>query len=282
LYLQKTTTTQIWAQRECEKKGVPVKEEVPAEYKQHWKVFSEELAQRFPPERKEDLQIELLPNAPTSINCKVYPLLQKETEILKAFLEEEKKKGYIVKGGSEYTALVFFVGKKDSEELRPVMDYREINKWTRKDNNPLPNIKTALENLCEGELFSKFDVRWGYKNLRIREEDRYKAVFKTIFGTYIPKVTYFGLTNAPLAFQRIMRRDLEPLLQKYPRNVDNYLDDIWIVTKGDQEGKQLHRQLTHKLLELLEAKSYFLKLSKCQFEQKEMDLLGWRVGNGEI
>jgi len=141
LYLRKTTTAQIWAQQEREKKGIPVKEEVPTEYKQHWKVFSEELAQRFPPKRKEDLRIELLLNVPTSINCKVYPLSRKETEILKVFLEEEKKKGYIVEGGSEYTAPVFLVGKKDLEELRPVMDYREINKWTRKDNKPLPNYR---------------------------------------------------------------------------------------------------------------------------------------------
>ena len=282
LYIRKTTTAQIWARREREKKGESDEEGIPAEYKRHWKVFDEKLAQRFPPKREEDLRIELLPEAPTSIDCKVYPLSRKETDVLRTFIEEEKNKGYIAEGSSEYTAPVFFVGKKDSDELRPVMDYREINKWTRRDNNPLPNIKTALENLRGGELFSKFDVRWGYKNLQIREEDRHKAAFKTVFGTYIPKVTYFGLTNAPPAFQRTMHRDLEPLLQKYPRNLDNYLDDIWIVTKKDQEGKRLHQQITHQLLDLLEDKSYFLKRSKCQFEREEMDLLGWRVGNGEI
>ena len=81
------------------------------------------------------------------------------------------------------------------------MDYREINKWTIQDNNPLPNINTALENLKGGQLFSKFDLRWGYKNIRIKPEDRNKAAFKTTFGVYIPNVTYFGLTNAPPAFQ---------------------------------------------------------------------------------
>jgi hypothetical protein len=160
LYLRKTTTAQIWAQREREKnKGKESGEGIPFEYTRHWRVFDEELAQRFPPKREEDLQIEFLPNAPTSINCKVYPLSRKEMDILRTFLDEERKKGYITEGSSTYTVPVFFVGKKDSDELRPVMDYRELNKWTRRDNNPLPNIKTILENLRGGELFSKFDIR---------------------------------------------------------------------------------------------------------------------------
>ena len=162
------------------------------------------------------------------------------------------------------------------------MDYQEINRWTKRDNNPLPNIRTALENLQGGELFSKFDLRWGYKNLRIKEEDQPKVAFKTIFGTYIPRVTYFGLTNAPPTFQRVIHQDLRPILQKYPWNVGNYLDDIWVMTGQDQKGRELHKKIVHELLELLEEKSYYLKLSKTQFEVESMDLLGWRVGNGEI
>ena len=88
------------------------------------------------------------------------------------------------------------------------MDYRELNKWTKRDNNLLPNIKIILENLRGGELFSKFDLRWGYKNLQIKLEDWEKAPFKTVFGTFIPNVMYFGLTNAPLMFQRVVHLDL--------------------------------------------------------------------------
>jgi hypothetical protein len=285
IYLKKTTTAQVWAHRARERKGKQTTKEapkIPQEYQRHWKVFNEELAQRFPPQREEDMKIELLPNAPASINCKVYPLNPKEEEILRKFLAEEQEKGYIKMGSSPYTSPVFFVGKKDSDELRPVMDYRKLNEWTKKDNNTLPNIKTALENLQGGQIYSKFDIRWGYKNLRIRPEDRYKAAFKTTQGTYIPNVTYFGLTNAPPTFQRIMSRDLEPILQKYPKSFGNYLDDSWIVTKKDPEGRKLHRQITHELLDLLEKKSYFLKLSKCQFEVEDMELLGWRICNGEV
>ena len=104
------------------------------------------------------MTITLLPNAPLSINCKVYLLNRKEMDTLRKFLTEEEEKGYIMTGSSPYTAPVFFVGKKDSKELRLVMDYQEQNKWMLRDNNPLPNIRTALENLRGGELFSKFDL----------------------------------------------------------------------------------------------------------------------------
>jgi hypothetical protein len=83
----------------------------------------------------------------------------------------------------------------------------------------------ALKNLKDGQLFSKFDIRWGYKNLRIKEGDQFKATFKTVFGTYVPEVTYFRLSNTPLTFQRVIHGDLKPLLQKYPKIFRNYLDD---------------------------------------------------------
>ena len=129
-----------------------------SQYGKFTQVFDEMLAEHFPPKRQEDLTIELLPNVPISINCKIYPLMRKETESLKKFLEEETYKGYIWMGSSPYTALLFFVGKKDSNELCPVMDYWQLNKWTKQDHNPLPNMRTVLENLQNRKLFSKFDI----------------------------------------------------------------------------------------------------------------------------
>jgi hypothetical protein len=158
------------------------------------------------------MAIILLPEAPTSINCKIYPLNQKKTSILKEFLEEEEQKGYITPGSSLYTAPIFFIEKKDSKELQPVINYWELNKWMQWDNNSLPNIKIILENLHKGELFSKFNLWWGYKNLQIKPKDQMKAAFKIVFGTFIPNVTYFGLTNATPTFQRVVHLDLHPLL----------------------------------------------------------------------
>jgi hypothetical protein len=64
------------------------------------------------------------------------------------------------------------------------MDYQQLNKHTVRDNNPLPNIQSALERLHGKLLFSKFDICWGYNNIHIAEEDQHKAAFKTLQGTY--------------------------------------------------------------------------------------------------
>ena len=75
------------------------------------------------------MNIEFKPGALAVINCKVYPLNKKETDILREFLNKEERKGYIKAGSSQYTSPVFFVGKKDSQELQPVMDYCVKVQW---------------------------------------------------------------------------------------------------------------------------------------------------------
>jgi RNase H-like domain found in reverse transcriptase len=80
----------------------------------------------------------------------------------------------------------------------------------------------------------------------------------------------------------MMHRDFCALLQKYPENVGNYMDDWWIATAGDEEGRRLHTQIIHEFLDLMEEKSYFLKPKKCQFEKDLMEILGWLVGGGRI
>jgi hypothetical protein len=145
--------------------------------------------------------IKLKPDAPDVINCKIYPLTKDERELLQRWILEEEALGRIYAGSSQYTAPVYFIGKKDSQEKRIIMDYRHLNEWTIHDNNPLPNITTAMECLHGKTLFSKFDIHMGYNNIRINEKDQYKAAIKTQFGTYIPCVMYFGLTNTPPFFQ---------------------------------------------------------------------------------
>jgi Reverse transcriptase (RNA-dependent DNA polymerase) len=88
------------------------------------------------------------------------------------------------------------------------MDYCILNKWTVHDNYPLPLITNIIECLQGKTLFSKFDIRWGYNNIRIKKEDRWKAAFKTPFGLYEPTVMYFGLTNSPATFCWAMQKML--------------------------------------------------------------------------
>jgi hypothetical protein len=79
-----------------------------------------------------------------------------------------------------------------------------------------------------------------------------------------------------------MHRDFRPLLQKYPENLGNYMDDWWIAMANDEEGKELHKRIVHKFLDKMEECSYFLKPKKCQFEKEEMEILGWLVGGGRV
>jgi hypothetical protein len=102
---------------------------IPAQYHQHWRVFSEEAAQRFPPSRLDDHAIELKPGAPAKLDCKIYRQTEGELKALKEYIDENLAKGYIVETNSPYASPVFFRAKKDGK-LRPIVDYRALNTWT--------------------------------------------------------------------------------------------------------------------------------------------------------
>jgi hypothetical protein len=93
------------------------------------------------------------------------------------------------------------------------MDYREINKWTVPDHYPLPLIDQLIMTLTSAMCFSAMDVRWGFNNVQIKPEDRYRAAFITPFGTFIPQVMFFGLCNSPATFQRMMNNLFDSLLR---------------------------------------------------------------------
>jgi hypothetical protein len=89
---------------------------------------------------------------------------------MQKFVEEHLKWGTIRESWSPYAANFFFIKKKDGK-LRPVQDYQSINKWTKKNWNVLPLIPQTIDRLSGCTLFSKFDVRWGYNNMCIKEGD---------------------------------------------------------------------------------------------------------------
>ncbi len=221
------------------------------------------------------MAIDLKEGAPEQLDCKVYPLTAKEIDVLRETLASDLAKGYIHHGTSSYVSPIFFIPKKDGKELHMVIDYRKLNEVTKKDFYPLPNLWTELEKLSQHHLFSKLDVRAGYNNIQIKEKDQMKVAFKTPLGTFVPTVMTFRFCNAPSIFQQAMNWDLEPLKQKYPRNFVNYMDDIAIGTEDSPKGRILHQKIVHKFLETLEQHSYYLKVSKCEFEQSSMEFLGF-------
>src|SRR5260221_75984 len=277
--IRRVSFAQQWASA-ADNKEKMTSSTIPEEYQRHWKVFDEECAKRFPPSRKENMSIKFLPNVPEGIDCKVYPLNQRELETLRKYLSEELAKGFIEDGCSPYTSPTFYIPKKDKGEYQLVVDYRKLNEITERDYYPMPNVQVELDKLKGMGLFTKFDVRAGYNNILIEPEDAHKAAFKTPLGTYVPKVMTFGLTNAPSVFQRSMYRDMRPLFLKYPENIANLMDDFAIATHDTPEGRILHREIVHFFLDLMELHSYFLKPSKCVFEKDQIDFLGFQIRAG--
>ena len=96
-------------------------------------------------------------------------------------------------------------------------------------------------------------------------------MFKTPLGLYQPLVMFFGLTNSPTTFQRVMDCIFQPLKNCYPGMLYVYMDDILVATPDDPK---LHREIVHAVLGILEQESFFLKPSKCHFEQRSIDYLG--------
>ncbi len=238
--------------------------------------------EQLPPYQVEDMEINLKEGAPMELDCRTYPLSDKERKVLCDELDKDIAKGFIKHGTSSYVSPVFFVPKKDGEELWMVIDYRKLNDITKKDFYPLPNLRRKLEKLSKHSLFSKFDVRAGYNNIYIVDKDQYKAAFKTPFGTFIPTVMTFGFCNTPSIFQQAINRDLAELKQKYLENVSNYMDDVAIGTDDSPAGIRLHKEIIHCFLAILQRHAYFLKLSKCKFEKKEMEFLGFQVRNRQV
>jgi hypothetical protein len=197
------------------------------------------------------------------------------------FLDENIEKGYIIPLESPYRFATFQVPKKDSDEMRYIIDYRPLNKVTRRDVTPLPSLAQCIEDLQGMEIYSKFDIRWGYNNIRIREEDQWKAAFKTSQGLFEPKVMFFRMSNSPGAFQRFINHILEPWYQKYGRKKGkHYMDDIGIATLASEA--ELHIAMTNDLFDILAEHRLHLKLSKSIFMQPHMDFLGMRISKDGV
>jgi len=135
MQIRKTTLAQQMAEKAYDATKVNTEETIPAVFKQHWRIFSEQEARQLPPHREYDHRIELRPDAPHIINSKVYPLSQNEQKVLDEYLTDNLEKGYIVASSSRYGSPTFTVKKKDGS-LRIVHDYRKLNEYTVLDVTP--------------------------------------------------------------------------------------------------------------------------------------------------
>jgi hypothetical protein len=190
----------------------------------------------------------------------------REIDALKKEIDKLLEQGFIRPSVSPYGAPVLFVVKKGGD-LRMCIDYRDLNEQTIKNCCPLPRIDEIFDRLTNPQFMSSFDLRNGYWQIAMKEEDIYKTAFRTRYGHFEFLVMPFGLTNAPATFQTLMNTILHPYLDKF---VVVYIDDILVFSKTLEEHLE-HLELV--LLKLRENR-LFAKLSKCEFLLKEIQFLG--------
>ncbi|GJZ05047.1 putative reverse transcriptase domain-containing protein [Tanacetum coccineum] len=235
-------------------------------------VFPEDLP-GLPHTRQVEFHIDLVPGA-APVARAPYRLAPSEMKELADQLQELSDKGFIRPSSSPWGAPVLFVKKKDGS-LRMCIDYRELNKLTVKNRYPLPRIDDLFDQLQGSSVYSKIDLRSGYHQLRVREEDVSKTAFRTRYGHYEFQVMPFGLTNAPAVFMDLMNRVCKPYLDKF---VIVFIDDILIYSKNKQE----HEEHLKIILELLKKEELYAKFSKCEFWIPKVQFLGHVIDNKGI
>nr|GEV10036.1 hypothetical protein [Tanacetum cinerariifolium] len=190
-------------------------------------VFLEDLP-GLPPTRQVEFQIDLVPGA-APVVCAPYRIALSELQELSTQLQELSDKGFIRPSYSPWVAPVLFVKKKYGS-FRMCIDYRELNKLTMKNRYPLPRINELFDQLQGSRVYYKINLRSGYHQLRVQEEDITKKAFKTRYGHYEFQVMPFGLTNAS-------------------------------ASKNEEE----HAEHLKLILELLKKEELYAKFSKCEF-----------------
>ena len=125
-------------------------------------------------------------------------------------------------------APILFVKNKDGT-FRICIDYKQLNNMTIKNRYPLPHIDDLFDQVWGESVFSKIDLRSGYHQVRIKDEDAHKTTFRTRYGHYEFLVIPFGLTNAPATLMCLMNSALHKYLDKF---VIIFIDDILIYSKN--------------------------------------------------
>ena len=163
--------------------------------------------------------------------AKVYPLNPKEQEACRVFVDEHLKSRKIIPSKSPQASPFFFVPKKDGS-VRPCQDYQYLNSHTVKNTYLLPLISDLIDKLKGSSIFTKMDIWWGYNNVLIKPEDRWKAAFITLLGLFEPTVMFFSLYNFPATFQVLMNHIFGDLIAEGWLIV--YMNDI-LIHSNNQE-----------------------------------------------
>ena len=171
---------------------------MPAAYYEYLDVWDAKEASKIPPSRSIDYTIELKDGAYLFAK-KVFGISREQATVVKKYIDNMLKKGYIRPSILPYTAPVLIVKKPDGG-LRVYVDYRALNLLTIKNRNIPPLIREILSRLCKAKVYSKFDIIAAFNKIRIKEGHKIKTAFLTRYNFYEYIVMPFGLYNTPGTF----------------------------------------------------------------------------------
>ncbi|WVZ52065.1 hypothetical protein U9M48_003158 [Paspalum notatum var. saurae] len=228
-------------------------------------VFPKELP-RLPPDRDVEFRIELVPGT-APVSMRPYRMAPHELKELKTQLQEQLDKGFIRPSSSPWGCPALFVEKKDQGGKRLCVDYKPLNAVTVKNKYPLPHIDILFDQHGRATVFSKIDLRSGYHQIKVREEDIPKTAFSMRYGLYEYLVMSFGLTNAPAFFMYLMN---SVFMNEFDKFVVVFIDDILVYSKNEKE----HEEHLRIVLSRLREHKLYAKFSKCAFWLKEVAFLG--------
>src|SRR5258707_3664618 len=237
---------------------------IPAECHKFCNVFSGEKVGTLAPHRPYDLQINV-EEGTKPIHGPIYSLSLLELAALREFLEEHTRNGFICPSKSPWGSPVLFIKKKDGS-LHLCMDFCALNRVTEKDHYPLPLILDLLMSPAPTRIYSKIDLKHAYHLVRIAKGDEPKTVFHTCYGSYEWRVMPFGLSNAPVAFQRFINEVLGDLMDIC---MVGYLDDILIYLDSLED----HQDHICEVLHHLHMAGLYANLKKCKFHMDTVEYL---------
>jgi hypothetical protein len=186
----------------------------------------------------------------------------KELEEVNKQLKKLVENDMIRPSASPWAAPVIFARKKDGS-LRMCVDYRALNRITKKDTYPIPRVDDNLDMLGGSSFFSTIDLESGFHQIQMDENSIEKTAFNTRYGKFEYKVMPFGLCNAPSTFQRVMNLVLGEFIDDF---CVIYIDDILVYSSSKEE----HEKHLQKVFQKLEYYGLIINLKKSQFFKKKV------------
>ena len=203
-----------------------------------------------------------------------YRMSPRELTEVKLQIEKLLDQQMIQPSSSPWASPVIFAKKKDGS-LRMCVDFRAVNRLTKRDTYPIPRVDDNLDRLGECDFFSTIDLESGFHQIKMKQNSVEITAFNTRYGKFEYLVMPFGLCNAPSTFQRVMNLVLSDLIDK---TCVVYIDDILVFS----QSKEDHRKHLMEIFARLDSYGLLINTRKSKFFQKEVNYLGFVVSKNSI